>query len=180
MSKLLLLLPVAFTFGLGTWQLQRREWKTKLLNFRQEQLNQTPLSLKDVRDALYLRSQQPSEELDTLSANLEYRKVSCEGTLDLSKACFIGPRVKSVCGLTKNGYLMIVPLLPSDGSAPVLINRGWVPSEWKEAFLKGDYTQFEASPVPIRACGAVRFNEQVCFDHRPQNTILCAEDHLVN
>jgi hypothetical protein len=50
----------------------------------------------------------------------------CEGTLDTRNARFVGPRVKSVCGLTKNGYLLIVPLLPADGSPPVLLNRGWV------------------------------------------------------
>ena len=45
-------------------------------------------------------------------------QVMCEGTLDTRNARFVGPRVKSVCGLTKNGYLLIVPLLPADGSPP--------------------------------------------------------------
>eukprot|EP00959_Pyramimonas_sp_CCMP1952_P353904 7414831-Pyramimonas_sp.AAC.2 len=67
---------------------------------------------------------------------------------------------------------MIVPLIPSDGSAPVLVNRGWVPSEWKEAFEKGNYTRFEALPVHIRASGSVRFNEQASSlvpDNEPDN-----------
>lgn len=49
----------------------------------------------------------------------------------------IGPRVRSALGITKDGYLMITPFTPSDGTPPVLINRGWVPASYKVKFDSG-------------------------------------------
>lgn len=123
MGYLLFGIPCAATAYLGTWQLQRYQWKSNLIASREEQLSKEPISLR----ALY-------ESEDQI---LEFHKVLCEGALDIKSSKFIGPRVRSALGITKDGYLMITPFTPSDGTPPVLINRGWVPASYKVKFDSG-------------------------------------------
>ncbi|KAF4373549.1 hypothetical protein F8388_025243 [Cannabis sativa] len=80
---------------------------------------------------------QPNEGLDSL----EFRKVVCKGHFDEEKSIYIGPRSRSISGVTENGYYVITPLLPIPNCpdsvpSPILVNRGWVPRSWKEKFLE--------------------------------------------
>jgi len=44
--------------------------------------------------------------------SLEFRKVLCEGYFDEGRSVYIGPRSRSISGVTENGYYVITPLIP--------------------------------------------------------------------
>lgn len=70
---------------LGNWQLDRRQWKTRLLEERREQLLAEPINLFS------------AEELPP-----EYSRVSLTGTFDHAKAAYVGPRGRpSSAGVTE-------------------------------------------------------------------------------
>ncbi|KAK8948988.1 Surfeit locus protein 1 [Platanthera zijinensis] len=128
-SKSLLFLPGVITFGLGTWQIFRRQEKIKLLDYRKERLDMEPLSWNQIGSLKH--------NLDSL----EFRKVICEGKFDEQKSIFIGPRSRSISGVTENGYYVISPFFPKQGEPgsvqlPILVNRGWVPRSWQNRSLK--------------------------------------------
>ncbi|MED6175728.1 Surfeit locus protein 1 [Stylosanthes scabra] len=137
-SRWLLFLPGAITFGLGTWQIFRRQDKIKLLEYREKRLQMEPLQ--------FCSSYPSSQELDSL----EFRKVVCKGVFDDKKSIFVGPRSRSISGVTENGYYVITPLMPVENhpdSFPILVNRGWVPRSWKDKFLEA--TQDEKFPDAV-------------------------------
>ncbi|XVF09434.1 hypothetical protein REPUB_Repub07fG0092400 [Reevesia pubescens] len=124
-SRWFLFLPGAITFGLGTWQIFRRQDKIKMLEYRQKRLQMEPLKLNDMPPS--------SENLETL----EFRRVVCKGVFDYGRSIYVGPRSRSISGVTENGYYVITPLLPVTRDAesvqsPVLVNRGWVPRSWRD------------------------------------------------
>lgn len=70
-------------------------------------------------------------------AVLEFRKIVCEGDFGTEKSVFVGPRSRSISGVTENGYYVITPLIPRStepGSlqSPILVNRGWIPRAWRD------------------------------------------------
>lgn len=128
-SRWLLFLPGAITFGLGTWQIFRRQEKIKMLDYRQKRLTMEPMKFNDLSPS--------SEQLD----NLEFRRVACKGVLDEKRSIYVGPRSRSISGVTENGYYVITPLMPIPNNpesvqSPILVNRGWVPRIWKERSLE--------------------------------------------
>ncbi|KAI4339042.1 hypothetical protein MLD38_024028 [Melastoma candidum] len=160
-SSLLLLVPGAITFGLGTWQIFRRQDKIKMLEYRQERLGMEPLKLGNVSPT--------SEDLN----DLEFRRVSCTGVFDEQRSIFIGPRSRSISGVTENGYYLITPLTPLQDNpeslkSPVLVNKGWVPRSWRDKLLEANQTNKKpktednnASEVtPLEDIGLVRGNEK--------------------
>ncbi|CAN6919817.1 unnamed protein product [Brassica oleracea] len=82
-SRLLLFLPGAITFGLGSWQIVRREEK-----YQQQRLKMEPMKLNTEHS--------PDNNLDAL----EFRRVSCKGVLDEQKSIYLGPRSRSISGVT--------------------------------------------------------------------------------
>ncbi|KAK3257163.1 hypothetical protein CYMTET_33741 [Cymbomonas tetramitiformis] len=82
MGYLLFGIPCAATAYLGTWQLQRYQWKSDLIASREEQLSKDPISLR----ALY----ESEEQI------LEYHKVLCEGVLDIKSSKFVRPSVQAL------------------------------------------------------------------------------------
>eukprot|EP00850_Spirogloea_muscicola_P002854 SM000011S19032 [mRNA] locus=s11:554732:557295:+ [translate_table: standard] len=131
-SILVLLLPPAAAFGLGTWQLQRRQRKVDLLQQREQRLLEEPVPL-----TLELKlAAGSSQHVGGNASPLEYRRVVCEGTLDEARSLYIGPRGRSVSGITEKGYYLITPVLPAAENGlcsrpPVLVNRGWVTEAWR-------------------------------------------------
>ncbi|KAE8722433.1 Surfeit locus protein 1 [Hibiscus syriacus] len=124
-TRWFLFLPGAITFGLGTWQIFRRQDKIKVLDYRLKRLEMEPLKLNGMSHS--------SEILETL----EFRRVVCKGVFDNGRSIYIGPRSRSICGVTENGYYVITPLMRIPGDAesvqsPVLVNRGWVPRSWRD------------------------------------------------
>lgn len=74
-------------------------------------------------------------------ASLEFRRVICQGYFDETKSIYVGPRSRSISGVTENGYYLITPLIPgtthpSSMQLPILVNRGWVPRGWRDKSLE--------------------------------------------
>ena len=42
-----------------------------------------------------------------------------------------GPRARSVMGGTKGGHVLVTPIFNKLSGKSVLVNRGWVPTEWR-------------------------------------------------
>lgn len=103
---------IIIMLALGAWQTQRLTWKASEQAYRDARLAEEPIPLPTTVD-------DPAE--------LFYRRVIVEGTLQHDKEMFLGARSHKG-GL---GFQVITLLLRADGSA-ILFNRGWVPLERKE------------------------------------------------
>jgi len=126
----LLVFPVA-TFGLGTWQVRRLEWKKGLIKDMKERTHSLP-SPYETRDML----------IPGRTAQMEYKPVYVEGVFDHSKEIFLGPRTRNdktnrdptgliAHGKAEVGYHIVTPFV-LDNSERILINRGWVDSKTKD------------------------------------------------
>lgn len=126
MGIFLLIVPIG-TFCLGTWQVQRRQWKLNLIAELDEKTKTSTIPFP--------------ENLDELE-DLEYRRVKLTGTFDHSREIFLGPRPLMVAGDVnqagsglissgQSGFLVITPFKMADRDLTVLVNRGWVPRKQK-------------------------------------------------
>ncbi|CAH3042869.1 unnamed protein product, partial [Porites lobata] len=120
---LLLIIPVS-TFGLGTWQIHRLQWKKGLIKELEERTTQPVQEL--------------SENIDKLRAKeLEYRRIRLRGKFDHSEEIHVLPRSLNEGphgggGLgqrPKSGAHIITPLDLSETGQRILVNRGWVPRD---------------------------------------------------
>ncbi|KAH9611434.1 hypothetical protein KSS87_000165 [Heliosperma pusillum] len=139
-SKMMLFVPGAITFGLGTWQIFRRQDKIKMLDYRKERLEMDPINFN---------ASSANENPNTM----EFRKVQCRGSFDEKKSIYVGPRSRSISGVTENGYYIITPLLPVSGDPesvqyPILVNRGWVPRSWRDKALGSSEDAEKAKDLP--------------------------------
>lgn len=71
-----------------------------MLEYRQNRLGLEPLKSNKIATS--------SENFDSL----EFRRVQCRGFFDEKKSIYVGPRSRSISGVTENGYYLITPLLP--------------------------------------------------------------------
>ena len=100
--------------SLGAWQLQRLEWKSSLIAERQAASQSAPVAAP--------------HSLDEARA-LEFRPVVTEGVFLHDKEIFLG--AASPTG-GRPGFQVLTPLRQPDGRI-VFVNRGYVPSELKDA-----------------------------------------------
>lgn len=118
----LLLIPVT-TFGLGTWQVQRRRWKLKLIADLEARVAAEPIPL-------------PTDPLEL--KELEYRPVMVRGRFDHSKELYIQPRslvnpereareAGKLSSSADSGANVITPFYCTDLGITILVNRGFVP-----------------------------------------------------
>ncbi|QOZ06608.1 SURF1 family protein [Bradyrhizobium sp. CCBAU 51765] len=112
----LLLIAFVVLIALGVWQIERRAWKLALID-RVEQRVHAPAQPVP----------SPASWPAISAANDEYRHVSVSGR-------FLHDRETLVQAVTEEGpgYWVLTPLKRSDGTL-VLINRGFVPSERRDA-----------------------------------------------
>ncbi len=97
--------------GLGTWQVERLEWKRELIASRTAHVTAPPIAL-------------PEAGAD--GAELEFHRVRLTGAFLHDREMYLGAR-----SLNGNvGYHVVTPLERNDGSH-VLVDRGWVPLERK-------------------------------------------------
>lgn len=124
-----LLLPGALTFGLGAWQLERRKEKIEAMERRAEALG---------------RRVEASRAGDAATRT----RTTVVGELECERTARVGPRARSVRGVTTSGALIVTPvrLRGSSGggwfgrrtrdagaSERVLLVRGWAPESWEDA-----------------------------------------------
>ncbi|XP_043472386.1 surfeit locus protein 1 [Leptopilina heterotoma] len=124
----LLIIP-ALTFYLGTWQIKRRKWKLGLLD--------------EIKNKFNLEPRELPTDLGDLE-NLDYVPIKVKGTYLHDKELIIGPRSlisdnfgqsernKSLISTSsQRGFLVITPFKLENRDLTILINRGWVPEQYK-------------------------------------------------
>ncbi|KAL4821080.1 SURF1 family-domain-containing protein [Aspergillus spinulosporus] len=105
---ILALIPI-ISFALGTWQVQRLDWKTKLIAKVEDQLVKDPLPL-------------PPRIDPSVIPEFDYRRVYVTGRLRHDQEMLIGPRMRE----GQDGFIVVTPLERGKGESTVLINRGWI------------------------------------------------------
>ncbi|XP_071768085.2 surfeit locus protein 1 [Centroberyx gerrardi] len=149
--KWFLLLIPATTFGLGTWQVKRRQWKLQLIADLTSLTTAEPIPLP----------------IDPLELNgLEYRRVRVRGHYDHSQELYVLPRspvdpekeAREAGRLSSSGETganVITPFHCADLGITILVNRGYVPRQKirPETRMKG---QVEGE---VELVGVVRLTE---------------------
>ncbi|XP_069465444.1 surfeit locus protein 1 isoform X3 [Ambystoma mexicanum] len=118
----LLLIPLT-TFGLGTWQVQRRRWKLQLISDLQSRVSAKPTPL-------------PVDPLELKA--MEYMPVTVRGRFDHSKELYVQPRsmvdpereaqeAGKLASSAESGANVITPFYCTDLGITILVNRGFVP-----------------------------------------------------
>lgn len=131
---LLTLSMLVVLVGLGTWQLQRLEWKTQLIAERDAGLAAPPLPL-------------PVD--DAALAALEFRKVTASGRFLHEHELYVGSRTNKGAA----GYHVLTPLRVADGTV-LLVNRGWVPLDRRDPASR----QAGQMTGPVTVTGILRVN----------------------
>jgi surfeit locus 1 family protein len=98
---------LAVLIGLGTWQVQRLQWKTELIAQREAALAAPPVALPDDPAGF---------------AALAFRRVEAAGRFLHERELHLQPRVLH----GQVGAHVLTPLQLDDGRI-LLVNRGWVP-----------------------------------------------------
>lgn len=102
------LIPIT-AFALGSWQVQRLDWKVKLVAKFEDRLVRNPLPLP------------PRIDPEALS-EFDYRRVYATGHFRHDKEMLIGPRIHD----GNDGFLVVTPLEREGDDSTVLVNRGWI------------------------------------------------------
>lgn len=108
------LIPI-ISFALGTWQIQRLEWKTNLIAKYEDRLVKPPLPLP------------PSVDPDAIS-EFDYRRVHATGRFRHDQEMLIGPRMRE----GQDGFFVVTPLERGNGQSTVLVNRGWIAKKLRD------------------------------------------------
>ncbi|KAB8207405.1 cytochrome oxidase [Aspergillus parasiticus] len=111
---ILALIPI-ISFALGTWQIQRLDWKTKLIAKYEDRLVKPPLPLP------------PQIDPDAIS-EFDYRRVYTTGRFRHDQEMLVGPRMRE----GEDGFIVVTPLERGDGESTVLVNRGWISKKMKD------------------------------------------------
>lgn len=99
--------------GLGTWQLERRQWKEDLIAARDAALAAPPVDLPGNADT---------------ARGLEFHRVRATGTFLHDRELFLNATERS---RGSAGYLVLTPLRLASG-AVVLVERGWIPRDLRD------------------------------------------------
>lgn len=138
---LLVAIALAILLALGTWQVQRMSWKQEIIDTIEERI---------VAPAVPLPA---GEAIDPEA--WEYRRVLVRGE-------FLHDREIHLAGHTRRGnlgYQVVTPMRREQGGH-VLVNRGWVPAEVKDAASRPE--SLPQGPVTVE--GVVRKGwEQTMF-----------------
>ncbi|KAF7867195.1 hypothetical protein EAF04_005278 [Stromatinia cepivora] len=117
---ILALIPLT-AFALGTWQVQRLDWKSKLIAKFEDRLVRDPLPLPPHIDPSAIKE-------------FDYRRIFATGHFRHDQEMLIGPRLHD----GKDGYLVITPLERGGKGTSVLVNRGWIEKKYKKQTSRPD------------------------------------------
>lgn len=127
--------------GLGSWQLQRRAWKLALIERVTERVRAAPTA-----------APAPAQWPEITPEQHEYLPVTVTGTW-LSHKTVLTQAVTELGA----GFWVLTPLQAADGSQ-TLINRGYVPTSERQAWLPGpDAASADAAPLTLT--GLLRMSE---------------------
>lgn len=108
MCAALALIPI-ISFALGTWQIQRLDWKTNLITKFEDRLLKPPMPLPPAVD--------PDAVVD-----FDHRRVLATGRLRHDQEMLVGPRMRD----GQEGFVVVTPLERGGGQSTLLVNRGWI------------------------------------------------------
>lgn len=112
---------IAVLIGLGTWQLQRLDWKTQLIAAVEERVAAEPEPLPP-----------PATWAELDLDGIEYRRFTAAGVFQHDREIHLFTHLSEPRGRHGGaGYLVVTPLV-LDGGGTVLVNRGFVPKEFKD------------------------------------------------
>ena len=107
-------ISLVILLALGTWQVERLQWKEALIASAEQRIHEPPLPLSEM------------ERLYETEGSVEYRPVAISGTfMHQGERHFLATHEGAA------GYYIYTPLMLEDGRF-VLVNRGFVPYEKKE------------------------------------------------
>jgi surfeit locus 1 family protein len=98
--------------GLGSWQLQRLQWKNELISRFEARLAADTIAIPTV-----------NADLD----DLEFRSLALDGVFRHDKETFLTGRTYE----GNAGFHVVTPLLLGDGRT-ILVNRGWVSEDYRD------------------------------------------------
>lgn len=137
-------LGVAILLGLGGWQWQRLGEKQALIATIAERTKRTPVPFPA-----------PAEWPGLKAQAISYLPVTLTGTFDHGREAHVFfALAKPKNGLSGPGYLVITPLMLAGGGT-VLVNRGFVPAERKDATHRAAGN----GAVPATLTGLIRLPE---------------------
>jgi surfeit locus 1 family protein len=106
-------LPALLTLlGLGTWQMQRLEWKNDLIASFEARSSQAPVELPLAA---------------AVTPEMEFRRLRLVGQFDHDKEVFMTGRTYE----GNAGFHIVTPMTLTDGRV-VLVNRGWVSESYSD------------------------------------------------
>ncbi|ORY78862.1 SURF1 family-domain-containing protein, partial [Leucosporidium creatinivorum] len=108
------LMPI-FTFGLGTWQIQRLQWKLDMIEQLENKLHKEPVRL-------------PANIDPAAVPEFAYRKVYVTGEYDYEHELELGPKTRD----GELGYHVVTPLVRGEGQDTIMVNRGFVKREKRD------------------------------------------------
>lgn len=113
----LLTIPLV-TFGLGVWQIKRRETKLEMIKFLEDRTKSHPIELPE-----------NPKEIETLVQDHEYQRIRVKGRFLHSKEIILTIRHDSTGMVSGPGGHVITPFLVSNrkDGLTILVNRGFVP-----------------------------------------------------
>ncbi|CAK9813477.1 Surfeit locus protein 1 [Anthophora plagiata] len=148
----LLGIPIV-AFALGTWQIQRYQWKLNLIEKLESRTNHEPIELP-----------QNLEELDSK----EYYPIKVKGQFLYENEFIIGyrgllvdgkpPKNNILFGIedAKRGYNVVTPFKVSDQDLTILVNRGWIPRSLKNPARRQENQIKDETEI----VGILRLNER--------------------
>ncbi|GAA6012031.1 hypothetical protein JCM10207_005103 [Rhodosporidiobolus poonsookiae] len=132
------IMPI-FTFGLGWWQIKRLNWKVDLIEQLDAKLHQDPVRLP--------------ARIDTAAIpEFAWRKVVVKGVFDHEHSIELGPKTRD----GQLGYHVFTPLVRGEGQDTILVNRGFVKREMRDAATRPASLTNE----PVEIVGMLRDQEQ--------------------
>ena len=142
---------LAILVGLGVWQLQRLAWKEALIAEVSARAGAAPVAPPP-----------EAEWASLMPESTEYRHVRVSGVYDLAHQALVFRALANPRGrYGGQGTLVLTPLKLADG-ATIIVNRGFVPLERKDAANV-------APPAPAEVAGLMRASE-------PRNLFTPADD----
>lgn len=115
------LVGVAVLIGLGVWQLERRSWKTGLIERMNERMHGKSIPLERAK-----------EFAQRNNGNIEYTRVVLTGSFLHDEERYLYAYIGG-----QQGWSVITPLVTQGGEV-VLVNRGFVPEERKDPAMRKD------------------------------------------
>ena len=118
--------------GLGSWQLQRLQWKNDLIASFETRASGTPIAVPAANAGL---------------VDCEFRRLALSGTFQHDKEVFLTGRTYE-----GNAGFHIVTPFPLDDGRIILINRGWVSEDYRDPAKRA----FSQITGPVTVAGILR------------------------